>query len=129
MGRKKIVANDEDDDDDMPVARGRPRTQEMFGPPKPEPHQRTQFVTRLQSIQNALELPDLGRDERMYLQRVLWRADLLRSIDPKRFTDRGEDRVILLLRSIAETTNGTEALTLPINGRGPRDALTCASWA
>lgn len=114
MGRKKIVANDEDDDDDMPVARGRPRTPEELGPPKPEHHQRKEFVTRLQSILDALEIPDLGRDERMYLQRILWRADLLCSFDPKRFTGRGEDRVVLLLRSIAETTNGAEALTLPI---------------
>jgi hypothetical protein len=111
MGRKKIV---DDDDDEVPVALGRPRAPEQFGPPKPEPHQRKEFVTRLQSILNALELPDLGRDERMYLQRILWRTDLLCSLDPKRFTLRGADRVILLLRSIAETTNGAEALTLPI---------------
>jgi hypothetical protein len=78
MGRKKIV---DDDDDEVPVALGRPRAPEQFGPPKPEPHQRKEFVTRL---------------------------------DPKRFTIRGADRVILLLRSIAETTNGAEALTLPI---------------
>jgi hypothetical protein len=113
MGRKKIV-DDDDDDDDMPRPRGRPRAPEEFGPPKPQPHQRKEFVTRLQAILNALELPDLGRDERMYLQRTLWRADSLCNFDPKRFTVRGEDRVILLLRSIAETTNGTEALTLPI---------------
>lgn len=112
MGRKKIV--DDDDDDDMPLPRGRPRAPEEFGPPKPEPHQRKEFVARLQSILSALELPDLGRDERLYLQRILWRADWLSTFDPKRFTIRGEDRVILLLRSIAETTNGTEALTLPI---------------
>ena len=112
--RKRKTVDDEKDDDDMPVARGRPRTPEELGPPKPEPHQRKEFVTRLQSILDALEIPDLGRDERMYLQRVLWRADRLCSLDPKRFTVRGEDRVILLLRSIAETTNGAEALTLPI---------------
>jgi hypothetical protein len=98
----------------MPRPRGRPRSPEEFGPPKPQPHQRKEFVTRLQAILNALELPDLGRDERMYLQRTLWRADSLCNFDPKRFTIRGEDRVILLLRSIAETTNGAEALTLPI---------------
>jgi hypothetical protein len=50
----------------------------------------------------------------MYLQRMLLRADRLCSFDPKRFTNHGEDQVILLLRSIAETTNGLEALTLPI---------------
>ena len=50
----------------------------------------------------------------MYCQRLLWRADRLRNFDPKRFTRRGEDRVILLLRSIAETANGPKALTLPV---------------
>jgi hypothetical protein len=112
LGRKTIV--DDDDDDDMPRPRGRPRAPEEFGPPKPEPHQRKVFVTRLRCIQDALEIPDLGRDERMFLQRILWRSDCLCSFDPKRFTDRGDARIILLLRSIAETTNGTEALTLPI---------------
>lgn len=111
MGKRKIV---DDDDDDRAVPRGRPRAPEEFGPPKPEPHQRKEFVTRLQSILDALEIPDLGRDERIYLQRILWRADLLCSFDPGRFSIRGVDRVILLLRSIAETTNGPEALTLPI---------------
>ncbi len=50
----------------------------------------------------------------MYLQRVLWRSDRLRKYDPKRFTVRGEDQAVLLLRSNAETTNGIAALRLPI---------------
>jgi hypothetical protein len=60
------------------------------------------------------EISELGRDERMYCQRILWRADWLRSLDPKRFPAGGGDRVIILLRSIFETANGADALTLPI---------------
>jgi hypothetical protein len=43
-------------------------------------------VTRLQSILNALELTDLGRDERMYLQRICgartYFAALIRNVSP-----------------------------------------------
>jgi hypothetical protein len=105
--------SDDDDDDDLP-RRGRPRGPEEFGPPKPEAHQRKEYVGRLQSILDAIEIPDLGRDERTYLQRILWRADRIRSFYPDRFPARGEDRVVFLLRSIAETTNGVAALKLPI---------------
>ena len=50
----------------------------------------------------------------MYCQRILWRTDWLRNLDPKRFPAGSEDRVIILLRSIFETANGADALTLPI---------------
>jgi hypothetical protein len=50
----------------------------------------------------------------MYCQRLLCRTDRLHQFDPKRFPRRGEDQVIMLLRSIAESANGAEALTLPI---------------
>jgi hypothetical protein len=53
----------------------------------------------LQSILDAVEIPDLGRDERLYLQRILCRTDRLHDIDPQLFRTRGEDQVIMLLRS------------------------------
>jgi hypothetical protein len=68
----------------------------------------------LQVVLDALEIRDLGGDERMHLQRRIWRTDKLRDFYPDRFSARGEDDVVLTLRSIAETTNGCEALTLPI---------------
>jgi len=105
--------DDDDDDEDVPV-RGRPRAPEEFGPPPPEPHECKEYADRLQLLLDAIEIPGLGRDERLYLQRILWRADRLRKRCPKRFADRGEDRVVLLLRSIAETTNGMAALRMPI---------------
>ena len=113
MARKR---RDDDDEvnDDIPARVGRPRSPEEFGPPKPEPHQREEYVARLQSILDALEIPDLGREELAYLQRLLCRTDRLRKFDPKRFPRRGEDQVIMLLRSIAETANGPKALTLPL---------------
>lgn len=112
MGKARKVAID--DDDDLPSRVGRPRAAVEFGPPRAEPHEREAYATRLQSILDALDIAELGRDERMYLQRILHRADRLRQFDPKRFNARGDERVILLLRSIAETTNGTAALTLPV---------------
>ena len=113
MARKR---RDDDDEvnDDIPARVGRPRSPEEFGPPKPELHQREEYVARLQAILDALEIPDLGRDERLYLQRILCRTDRLHDIDPQRFKTRGEDQVIMLLRAIAETTNGIAALTSPI---------------
>src|SRR6185312_4762522 len=109
MGRPRKAL----DDDDIPK-RGRPRAPEKFGPPAPLPYQCKAYVARLQSILDALEIIELGSDERNFLRRILWRADRLRDLDPKRFTSRGDDRVIMLLRSIAETTNGVAALTLPV---------------
>jgi hypothetical protein len=103
-----------DDDDDEVPRRGRPRGPEEFGPPKPDPHQRNEYAKRLQSLLDALDIPELGLDERMYLQRILWRADRLHSFDPARFPARGANHVVFLLRSIAETTNGVAALKLPI---------------
>jgi hypothetical protein len=38
------------------------------------------YVARLQAILDALEIPDLGREERTYLQRLLCRADHLRNL-------------------------------------------------
>jgi hypothetical protein len=115
MGRARKIDDDvEEDDDRLPPRRGRPAP-EVFGPPKPEAHQREAYARRLQSILDTLEISDLGRDERMYLQRTLWRPDRLRQFDPKRFAvASGEDQVVLLLRSIAETANGIAALKLPI---------------
>jgi hypothetical protein len=106
-------ARHDDDEDDMP-RRGRPRSPEEFGPRKPWAHEREEYWRRLQAILDALEIPDLGRDERLYLQGVLRRQDLLRSVDPKRFPDAGDGTVTLLLRTITESTNGEAGLTLPI---------------
>jgi len=110
----RSIDDDDDDDDDVPARAGRPRTPETFGPPAAEQHERQEYAARLQLVLEALEIPDLGRSERMFLQRKIWRADQLRKYDPKRFTTRGEDQVVILLRSIAETTNGLTALKLSI---------------
>jgi len=109
MGRARKI---DDNDDDIPARVGRPRAPEQSAPP--EPFEREEFVKRLQAILDALEIPDLGRDERLYCQRILWRTDRLRKLDRKRFPVRGEDQIILLLRSVFETANGAGALTLPI---------------
>jgi hypothetical protein len=116
MGRARKIDDDvEEDDDRLPPRRGRRPAPEVFGPPKPEARQREAHARRLQSILDTLEIWDLGRDERMYLQRMLWRPDRLRQFDPKRFAAAsGENQVVLLLRSIAETANGIAALKLPI---------------
>jgi hypothetical protein len=113
MTVKKVSKIDDDDDEDIP-ARGRPRDPEEFGPPRPELHQREAYVRRLQSILGALEIPGLGREGRMFLERILSRADRLRELDSRRFKARGEDQVIMILRSIVETTSGIAALKLPI---------------
>jgi hypothetical protein len=110
MGKRKIV----DDDDEDVAVRGRPRDPEEFGPPKAAPHQREPYARRLQSILDALEIAELGRDERQYLQRTLWRADFLHSYDPARFAAHGEASVIVTLRTIAESENGADALVLPV---------------
>ena len=112
MPRSLKIADD--DDDDVPARVGRPRAKEEFGPPRPEQHERQEYAARLQLVLKALEIPDLGRDERMYLQRILWRRDQLRKYDRKRFAARGEDQVVLLLRSIAEMSNSLAALKLSI---------------
>ncbi len=54
MARKR---RDDDDEvnDDIPARVGRPRSPEEFGPPKPELHQREEYVARLQAILDALE--------------------------------------------------------------------------
>ena len=109
--RKRRARDDEDDDDDIPARVGRPRAPEQSA--QPEPFEREEFAKRLQAILDALELPDLGRDERLYCQRIFWRTDRLRELDRKHFPVRSEDQVILLLRSIAEMANGIAALTLP----------------
>lgn len=111
--RKRARLIVDDDDDDIPARVGRPRSPEEFGPPKPDPRQRKEYVARLQAILDAVEIDHLGQAERMYLQRILWRTDRLRDIDPRRFRARGEDQIIPLLRAIFETTNGIAALTLP----------------
>jgi len=106
---------DDDEDDDFVPTVGRPRSPEQFGPPRPQAHEREEYFKRLASILEALEIPDLGRSERLYLQRVMYRADFLRRFDPKRFANAdGDAQAIMILRSIAETANGLDALTLPI---------------
>jgi hypothetical protein len=106
--------DEDDEDDDIPPRVGRPRSPEQYGPPKPEPHEREEYFDRLQRILDALEIGELGRDVRLYLQKVLRRRDLLRAVDAKGFPEEGDAVVTLLLRSIAESSNGPSALTLPI---------------
>jgi hypothetical protein len=112
MGKRRTVDDDEDGDDYVPRV-GRPRSEE-FGPPKPDPHDRKEYAARLQGLLDAIEIPELGRDERRYLQRVLWRSDRLESIDKKRFPNEGAEQVTHLLRLVFESTNGSAALKLPI---------------
>jgi hypothetical protein len=90
-------------------------------PPKPpeltigEPHhERQKFADRLQAIIDAIEIGVLSKDERLFLQKILRRCDLLRSIDAKRFPAKGEEQVTLLLRTVFESSNGAAALTVPI---------------
>jgi hypothetical protein len=114
MGRQKTKPLDDDDYDDAPRRVGRPRTPEPHGPPKPEAHDRREYRDRLQAILDAVEVADLDTDARRYLQRQLRIHDMLQSQDPRRFSTRGEETVILILRVIAESSNGTAALTPPI---------------
>jgi hypothetical protein len=91
---------------------GRPPTAPE--PRKPEPHERPEYADRLQVIVDALEIGDLPDDARLYLQAVLRRCDVLRDIGAKRFPNTGEEKITLLLRTVAESTNGPAALTAPI---------------
>jgi hypothetical protein len=91
---------------------GRPRR--PAEPRNPEPHERQEFADRLQAIVAALETGDLANDVRLFLQKMLRRHDLLRSVDAKRFHAKGEEEVTLLLRTVFESSNGAAALTVPI---------------
>jgi hypothetical protein len=90
---------------------GRPRNPPP--PQGPEPNERPEYVARLQTILDALEIGDLTKEVRLYLQKTLRRCDLVRSISlapaPK-----GEERITVLLRTVYESSNGHAALTLPI---------------
>jgi hypothetical protein len=90
-------------------------------PPKPpeltigEPHhERREFADRLQAIIDAVEIGDLSKDVRLFLQKKLRRHDLLRSVDAKRFPAKGDERVTILLRTVFESSNGAAALTVSI---------------
>ena len=100
----------------MPTAKGKPigRPPKPEEPKGPELYERREYRDRLQVIVDALEIGDLAKDVRLYLQKILRRCDLLRSTDAKRFPTTGEEAVTLLLRTVFETTNGAKALTLPI---------------
>jgi hypothetical protein len=80
----------------------------------PLPHERQEFVDRLQAIIDALEIGDLPKDVRLFLQKKLRRHDFLRSVDAKRFHAKGEEEVTILLRTVFESSNGAAALTMPI---------------
>ena len=113
MARRRKEPDDDDDDDFVPRV-GRPRGREVFGPKKPELYERESYFRRLDAILDALEIGELERDVRLSLQKTLQRCDSLRSVDPKRFPEDGDGVVTMLLRSIAESSNGPSALTLPI---------------
>jgi hypothetical protein len=91
---------------------GRPRNPQP--PRSPEPHERPEYAARLQVILDAVEIDDIPKDVRLYLQKILQRCDRLRSFDPQRFIARGEEEVTLLLRTVFESSNGAAPLTLPI---------------
>jgi hypothetical protein len=106
---------DDDDDEDAPSRGvGRPRAPEVYGPPRPEPHEHNQCFERLDALLHSLEISELGRDERLHLQFVMCRADRLRQLDSQRFPTKGDEQATLLLRVVFESTNGVAALTLPI---------------
>jgi hypothetical protein len=123
MAKAKPVDDDADDDDlaDAPRRVGRPPKPEQFGPRTPEPHERPEYARRLQVILDAVEVPELDRDVRLFLQRIIRRCDVLRNLDAKRFTAKGEETVTILLRAVFESANGAPALILPIL----RAALGC----
>src|ERR1700686_4807523 len=90
-------------------------------PPKPpeltiaEPYERQEFADRLQAIVDALEIGDLPKDVRLFLQKKLRRCDILRSVDARRFPAKGEEQVTVLLRTVFESAgNGAAALTVPV---------------
>jgi hypothetical protein len=92
---------------------GRPKLPELTIT-EPLQHERQEFVDRLQAIIDALEIGDLPKDVRLFLQKKLRRHDFLRSVDAKRFHAKGEEEVTLLLRTVFESSNGPAALTSPI---------------
>jgi hypothetical protein len=83
-------------------------------PAEPPPYDRQEFADRLQAIIDALEIGDLSKGVRLFLQKMLRRCDLLRSVDAKRFPAKGAEQVTVLLRTVFESNNGAAALTLPI---------------
>lgn len=99
---------------------GRQIKRKVGRPPKPpeprtaEPHERREYVERLDAIVDALEIGDLPQDVRLFLQKMLRRCDLLRSVDAKRFPAKGDEQVTILLRTVFESQNGAAALTMPI---------------
>jgi hypothetical protein len=97
MARKRKL-----DEDDLPP---------LPGPKTPDPWERDEFAVRIQEILDALEISEIDRDVRLKLQRRLRRSDILRSMGI--CTNAGEE-IILLLRTIAESSNGPDALVLPV---------------
>jgi hypothetical protein len=83
-------------------------------PRRPEPHEREEFADRLDAILNAMEIGDLPQDVRLFLQKRLRRYDLLRAIDQKRFPVTGEEHITVLIRTVAESSNGPDALTVTV---------------
>jgi hypothetical protein len=55
--RKRARHIDDDEDDDVPARVGRPRAPEEFGPPRPEPHEREEFVTACRPSWTPLRFP------------------------------------------------------------------------
>ena len=90
---------------------GRPRNPPA--PSKTEPYERPEYAARLQAILDALEIHDLPKEARAYLQKTIRRCDLVRSINPT-LAPKGEERITVLLRTVYESSNGHAALTVPI---------------
>ncbi len=61
-----------------------------------------------------MEIESVPEDVAEYLRFRMRRSDLMHGVDPKRFPSTGTDYVVTLVRSIAESTNGPAALTVPI---------------
>jgi hypothetical protein len=84
-----------------PARIGRPP--KPMGPPQRYPWE-TAVATKLQQIFDALEVPQIDMQTRLFLKRMVWRHD-------KHFGGDGAERVILLLRTILESEgNGADAL-------------------
>ncbi|MFH0303503.1 hypothetical protein AAFX91_41680 [Bradyrhizobium sp. 31Argb] len=79
-----------------------------------EPQDAAEFVEQLQGILDAMEIDSLPEDVASFLRFRMRRSDRLHATDAKLFPETGTDHVVMLVRSIAESTNGPAALTVPI---------------
>ncbi|MGX9431760.1 hypothetical protein [Bradyrhizobium sp. LeoA1S1] len=90
---------------------GRPRSPVA---PVQEAQDAPELVEKLQGILDAMEIGPLPEDVASFLRFRMLRNDRVHAIDAKLFPSTGTDHVVTLVRSIAESSNGEAALTVPI---------------